>query len=25
LNVKLDHTVEDVATPHHPGSETIDG
>jgi hypothetical protein len=24
-NVKLDHTFEDVATPQHPGAETIDG
>jgi hypothetical protein len=23
--VKLDHTFEDVATPSHPGAETIDG
>jgi hypothetical protein len=24
-HVKLDHTLEDVATPHHPGAETING
>jgi hypothetical protein len=24
-HVKLDHTLEDVATPHHPGADTIDG
>ena len=24
-NVKLDHTFEDVATPQHPGADTIDG
>jgi hypothetical protein len=24
-HVKLDHTFEDVATPSHPGAETIDG
>ncbi len=24
-HVKLDHAVEDVATPSHPGSDTIDG
>ncbi len=24
-HVKLDHTLEDVATPQHPGAETIDG
>ena len=23
--VKLDHTFEDVATPHHPGADTING
>ncbi len=25
LNVKLDHTLEDVANPRHPGADTIDG
>jgi hypothetical protein len=25
LHVKLDHTLEDVSTPRHPGSDTIDG
>jgi hypothetical protein len=24
-HVKLDHTFEDVATPHHPGADTVDG
>jgi hypothetical protein len=24
-SVKLDHTLEDVATPHHPGADTISG
>lgn len=24
-NVKLDHTFEDVATPHHPGADVVDG
>jgi hypothetical protein len=24
-HVKLDHTFEDVATPHHPGADTEDG
>jgi hypothetical protein len=24
-HVKLDHTLEDVSTPHHPGADTIDG
>jgi hypothetical protein len=24
-HVKLDHTLEDVATPHHPGADTIKG
>jgi hypothetical protein len=24
-HVKLDHTLEDVATPHHPGADTING
>lgn len=25
LGVRLDHAVEDVANPHHPGAPTIDG
>lgn len=25
LNVKLDHTLEDVANPRHPGADTIEG
>jgi hypothetical protein len=25
MHVKLDHKFEDVATPNHPGSDTIDG
>ena len=25
MRVKLDHTFEDVATPTHPGSDTVDG
>jgi hypothetical protein len=24
-HVKLDHTLEDVATPHHPGADTVNG
>jgi hypothetical protein len=24
-HVKLDHTFEDVATPHHPGADTVEG
>jgi hypothetical protein len=24
-HVKLDHTLEDVATPHHPGADTVKG
>jgi hypothetical protein len=24
-HVKLDHTLEDVSTPRHPGSDTVDG
>jgi hypothetical protein len=24
-HVKLDHTFEDVATPRHPGADTING
>jgi hypothetical protein len=24
-HVKLDHTLEDVATPHHPGADTVAG
>jgi hypothetical protein len=25
IHVKLDHTLEDVATPHHPGADTVNG
>jgi hypothetical protein len=25
VHVKLDHTLEDVATPHHPGADTVKG
>ena len=25
MRVELDHTFEDVATPTHPGSDTVDG
>jgi hypothetical protein len=25
VHVKLDHTFEDVATPHHPGANTVNG
>lgn len=25
LGVRLDHSVEDVSTPHHPGAPTVDG
>jgi len=24
-HVKLDHNLEDVATPHHPGADTVNG
>jgi hypothetical protein len=24
-HIKLDHTLEDVATPHHPGADTVKG
>jgi hypothetical protein len=24
-HVKLDHTLEDVSTPRHPGADTVEG